>query len=75
MPDEPFIAAVERLLREDLETSDEYFKAIASNKVCDVVKQYEIVSMMFNKWIGKRPPGFSRHIEEVSFMSKPWNGV
>ena len=70
LPDESFIVAIERLLREDLETSNEYFKAIASNRVCDVVKQYEIVSRLFNKWIGKRPPGFSRRIEEVSFMCK-----
>jgi hypothetical protein len=69
--DEPFTGAVERLLREDLEGTDEYYKAAASNKVCDIVKQYEIVSRMFKKWVGKRPPGFSQPIEEVSSLSKP----
>jgi hypothetical protein len=63
--DEPFVEAVEHLLRGDLEDRDEYYKAIAGNKVCDIVKQYEIVSKMFKKWIGKRPPGFSQPIEEV----------
>jgi hypothetical protein len=59
--DEPFTDAVECLLREDLESND-YFKAIASNKACDIVKQYEIVSGMFKKWVGKRPPWvFSTH--------------
>ena len=73
LSDEPFNGAVERLLRGDLEATDEYYKAIAGNKVCDIVKQYEIVSRMFKKWVGKRPPGFSQPIEEVSFMSKVCN--
>ena len=68
LPNEPFIGAVERFLREDLEGSDEYFKAIANNRVCDIVKQYEIVSKMFKKWVGKPPPGFPQPIEEVSFL-------
>jgi hypothetical protein len=63
---EPFIETVGRLLREDLEVSNDYFKANASNRLCDIVKQYEIVSRMFGKWAGKRPPGFCQPIEPVS---------
>jgi hypothetical protein len=70
--DELFTAAVERLLRGDLEATDDYYKAIAGNKVCDIVKQYEIVSKMFKKWVGKRPPRFSQPIEEVRFLYKPY---
>lgn len=56
-----------------MEATDEYYKAAASNKVCDIVRQYEIVSRMFKKWVGKRPPGFSQHIEEVSSLYKLCN--
>ena len=72
LSDEPFNGAVERLLRGDLEAT-EYYKAIAGHKVCDIVKQYEIVSRMFKKWVGKRPSGFSQPIEEVSFLFKLCN--
>ncbi len=74
---ESFIRAVERLLRDDLEVWNDYFKASSGNRACDVVKRYDMVTRMFMVWVGKRPPGFSRLIEEVSshcffFSSSFW---
>lgn len=67
-PDEPFIRAIDCLLREDLEVWNDYFKASAGIRACDIVKQYEMVTRMIVKWVGKRPPGFSRSIEEVNSL-------
>ena len=64
-PDEPFIRAVDRLLREDHDGWHGYFRASASNRACDVVKQYDFILRQCNTWVGKSPPGFNQPIEEV----------
>jgi len=72
-PDESFIAVIDRLLREEIEMCSDFFRASASNKACDTVKQYEIFVRMCKNWVGKRPPGFNEFIEDVSVHCLRYN--
>lgn len=68
--DDPYILAVDRMLQEDhtLPWAD-FFKARAGKRVCDVVKQYECLTQMFEKLVGKEVPMYQDRIQEIDIIN------
>jgi hypothetical protein len=66
--DDPYILAIDRMLQADktLLWAD-FFKARAGKRVCDVVKQYEFLTHMFEALVGKEVPKYQDRIQEVNY--------